>query len=50
MTYRRNVANAVLKHNYFKDNNLLPFIPSSYIFKKVIMNGVLEDLSEEEIL
>ena len=30
ITYRRNLANAVLKHNYFKDSNLLPFIPSSY--------------------
>ena len=50
MTYRRNVANAILKHSYFKENNLEPFIPSSFIYKKGIMRGVPEDLTDAEII
>ena len=29
MTHKRQVANSLLKHEFFKDKNLEPFIPSS---------------------
>ena len=47
ITYNRQVANTILKIRVLKINNLNPFIPTSYIYKKSIIKNIPVDIDIE---
>ena len=48
ITYNRGAANSLLKLDCLKEKNLRAFIPSSFIYKKCIINGVPDDINIED--
>lgn len=48
-TYDRKIANDLIQLDILKQKNLVAFIPSAYIYKKVIIKNIPTDMSEKEI-